>query len=100
MKNLIIVAIMGIAMLTVAAPAFASGGSVLSGHTSQPPASQVMKTKPTRSAGRVAGATGAPTKQSPGSLPFTGLDLSLAAVAGVGLLGAGLVLRRAGRSAR
>lgn len=97
MKKLIMIVILGIAMLT-AAPAFAGGGSVLSGHSSQPPASQVMK--PTRSAGQVDAATASPTKKSPGTLPFTGLDLSLAAFASVALVGAGIVLRRAGRSAR
>jgi len=99
LKKLIVIVILGIAMLT-AAPAFAGGGSVLSGHSSQPPASQVMKTKPTQTAGQVEGATATPTKKSPGTLPFTGLDLSLAAFASVALVGAGIVLRRAGRSAR
>ncbi len=32
-----------------------------------------------------------------GSLPFTGLELSLIALAGVGLLGAGIAVRRATR---
>jgi hypothetical protein len=33
----------------------------------------------------------------PGGLPFTGLDLGLSLLAGAGLLGAGLALRRASR---
>jgi hypothetical protein len=33
-----------------------------------------------------------------GGLPFTGFDIALTLAAGAGLLGAGLVLRRAGRS--
>lgn len=86
-------------MLGVAAPAFAGGGSVLSGHTSQPPASQVLHTTKNTPKGNLAG-TAIPTKHSPGTLPFTGLDLSVAAVAGVALLGAGLALRRTGRSTR
>ena len=38
------------------------------------------------------------TANSTGGLPFTGFDLALSLVAGAGLLGAGLVLRRASRS--
>jgi hypothetical protein len=38
------------------------------------------------------------TGSSSGGLPFTGLDLALSLAAGAGLLGAGLVLRRASRS--
>jgi hypothetical protein len=35
--------------------------------------------------------------QSSGTLPFTGMDLSIAIVGGVALLGTGLALRRASR---
>ena len=37
------------------------------------------------------------TSGSGGSLPFTGLELGLIAVAGAGLLGAGVAMRRASR---
>ena len=39
-----------------------------------------------------------PTATGAGGLPFTGLDLALSLVAGAGLLGAGLALRRASGS--
>ncbi|HEV3000403.1 MAG TPA: hypothetical protein VGW75_06660 [Solirubrobacteraceae bacterium] len=39
----------------------------------------------------------APTQQSEGSLPFTGLDLGIVALMGAALLGTGLVLRRTTR---
>lgn len=101
MRHLILIVVVGIAM-AVAAPAFAGGGSVLSGHTSQPPASQALNTKqpkPKPNAGNVAG-TSNPTVKSTGTLPFTGLNLAFAAAAGVVLVGAGALLRRTGRSER
>jgi len=39
-----------------------------------------------------------PSATAAGGLPFTGFDIALSLVAGAGLLGAGLVLRRASRS--
>ena len=96
MRYFIVIGVLGIAM-AVAAPAFAGGGSVLSGHTSQPAATKVLKTKPSK--GNVAGAA-KPTVKSTGTLPFTGLNLAFAAAAGVVLVGAGALLRRTGRSER
>lgn len=91
-----LIAVLGVA-LTFAAPAFAGGGSVFSGHTSQPAATNVLKTKPSK--GSVAG-TVSPTVKSSGTLPFTGLNLAFAAAAGVVLVGAGAMLRRSGRNER
>jgi hypothetical protein len=49
--------------------------------------------------GQVSGGSGHGTTEfqasSSGSLPFTGADLKLAALLGLGLIGSGLVLRRA-----
>jgi len=39
-----------------------------------------------------------PATNGPGTLPFTGLDLVAFAAIGVGLLGSGLVIRRAAKS--
>ena len=98
LKKLVATATLAIALAFVAPSAYAGGNSVLSGHTSQPTAAQVLHPKKP-SVGRVAGTTTGPTK-SPGTLPFTGFDLSVAAVVSALLLGAGTVLLRAGRSTR
>lgn len=96
MRHLILIVMVGLA-LAVAAPAFAGGGSVLSGHTSQPAATKALNTKQPKA--NVAAATkSSPTVKSSGTLPFTGLNLAFAAAAGVVLIGAGALLRRAARS--
>lgn len=99
LRHFILIAVLGIAM-AVAAPAFAGGSSVLSGHTAQPPAAQTLKPKTKSTTGEVAGAASPKTTKSPGTLPFTGLDLGFAGLAGAALVGAGFALRRAGRSTR
>jgi hypothetical protein len=38
--------------------------------------------------------SGTPAESAPGSLPFTGIDVALLALAGLALLGTGLTLRR------
>lgn len=98
MRHFILVVVVGVAM-AVAAPAWAGGGSVLSGHTSQPPATQALNTNQPKTTGNVAGASN-PTVKKTGTLPFTGLNLAFAAAAGVVLVGAGALLRRTGRSER
>lgn len=98
MRHLILIVVVGVAM-AVAAPALAGGGAVLSGHTSQPPATQALNTNQPKTAGSVAG-TSKPTVKATGTLPFTGLNLALAGAAGVMLVGAGALLRRTGRSER
>lgn len=77
-----------IGVLSTAGAAYASGGSTLksgysgrAGALTQAPAN--TKTPP----------TSAPT----GTLPFTGMDLTFAAAAGVALVAAGFGLRRFGR---
>lgn len=40
----------------------------------------------------------APAKEESGSLPFTGLDLTIVALMGLALLGTGLLIRRSTRS--
>lgn len=94
MRHFILIAVLAIA-ITVAAPAFAGGGSVLSGHTAQPGPANVIK--PTPAKGGVAG-TSHPTVKSTGTLPFTGLNLAFAAAAAVVLVGVGAALRRTGRN--
>ena len=97
MRHLVLIAIVGMSMLVVAAPAFAGGGSVLTGHSSNPPAAQVLHTtkKPPKTQTNGTAPTGTPS-----TLPFTGLDLATAGILGFGLLGAGLMLRRSNRSER
>jgi hypothetical protein len=51
-----------------------------------------------QAAGAATGDPSATADPGVGSLPFTGLDLALMAVAAGALLGAGLVLRRRGAS--
>lgn len=80
-----------IAMLAFAAPASA-GSQDCTGPTGDQycPATQILTGSGTESADPQDPA-------DPGGLPFTGFDVALSALAGVGLLGAGLALRRASR---
>ncbi|HZO49040.1 MAG TPA: hypothetical protein VFB26_02745 [Gaiellaceae bacterium] len=84
--------------------AFAS--AALAGPRDDQYGNEVTKATTTQSA--VAGvASATASKKSPtvasaaaGALPFTGLQLGVAVVAGVGLVGAGLAVRRMGRTRR
>ncbi len=90
-KQLALILVLAIAVLATASAAFAGGGSVLSGHTSQPPAAQVLGTHPPKTPSGSAGA---------GTLPFTGVDLGVAAGIALILVAAGGVLRRSGHQKR
>jgi hypothetical protein len=95
-KQLMLILALSVAVLTTATTAFAGGSSVLSGHTSQPPAAQVLATQhPKTSAGQVSPAT---TKS--GTLPFTGMNLGIVAGGALLLIAAGGALRRSSRQKR
>jgi hypothetical protein len=87
------------AALVFAVPAFASGGSTLKSAYGSTPHNVggvvATKTKPTKSTPSKP-VTPAVVKSS-GTLPFTGIDLGIAAVVAVGLVGTGLAFRRLGR---
>lgn len=74
-----IIATIVVFALAPVAGALAGGGSTLAGYGG--------------TAGRIQG-----TVQKTGSLPFTGLNLTIVAVAAVALIVAGFFVRRAGRS--
>jgi hypothetical protein len=88
-KQLTLILVLAIAVLAIASTASAGGGSVLSGHSSQPPAAQVLGTPKTPPGSAVAG-----------TLPFTGLDLGVGAGIALILVAAGGVLRRSGHQKR
>lgn len=92
-----------VAALVVSVPAFASDNSALKtayGSTPHNVGAVVATTKPSKKPAvkpsRAKPSTPSVVKTS-GTLPFTGVDLGVAAAAAVALLGVGLVFRRLGR---
>lgn len=92
MKRIVTV-VVTVAALIAAHAALAGGSTVLNGYGSS-------SAKPTiKVAAAVAKSTSepAPAVASAGTLPFTGTDLGIVAIAGVALVGLGFGLRRVGR---
>jgi hypothetical protein len=91
-KHLTLILVLAIVLLATASTALAGGSAVLTGHSSQPPAAQVLG---------VHGGTKSPSATVVArTLPFTGLDLGFVAGIGLVLAAAGVVLRRSGRQNR
>ena len=95
MKQFALVLVLAVVVLATAAGAGAGGSSVLSGHTSQPAAAQVLGKSVVKPGGKTAAGTVAS-----GTLPFTGADLGVAAALAIALVAAGGVLRFAGQQKR
>lgn len=90
MKKVIVLVVV-VAALAVSQVALAGSSTVLGSYGSN-------SAKPTtKVAGAVSSQTTPASTQSASTLPFTGADLLLVSAVGIGLLGFGLVLRRAGR---
>jgi hypothetical protein len=96
-------------MLAMAAPAFGQAGATLQGYSSEGGRIQDTVNQPTNGTGDGTGAGGvgaaqgttpvaASTSGDDSSLPFTGLDVGLMAVAAAGLMGLGFGLRRLARA--
>jgi hypothetical protein len=89
-----------LAALVVSVPAFASDNSALKsayGSTPHTVGAVVATTKPSKKPAAKPSRAKPSVVKSSGTLPFTGVDLGVAAAAAVALLGVGLVFRRLGR---
>lgn len=86
MKRVIVIIAVAVTALALASGAFAS--SLSSGHGSTPKSSRTLGAKVIKK-----------TALKANTLPFTGVDLGVAALGGFALLGIGFTLRRSSRKA-
>jgi hypothetical protein len=99
-KHKSVVAAIAVLSLATAAPAFAEDSSLDGyGGPGANVLSEIQQPSGKAKAAETPKAAPAAAREAPsGALPFTGLDLGLLGVAGVGLLGLGVGMRRLTRS--